>query len=533
MTTFQDQPPQSRRAVRASEREEDRARADAQDAPYSFGAVERASDAPPASSSLPHTGRRAQLPDSASGAGEFGPAPTGEPLTYSTQGRVPAPEDSVTNQSLASQPAPGTSDQQSFRVRDFSPEGRRWTNNHPAAQPAPGAQGASVQSPTSSFPAPTRPVELDYHTQGVASVAAHAAQPQHMDDALNHTLTRRELREMRAAAEEQAPPLQEPELRLPEAIDTLLNSGPIEIPTLAPPPGQSQALAEAMAEFDFLTRARREAESRARDAQVASLATPTTPVVAQPVVQASVPVPTHAPVFPEPQASVPAPTQGSTQLVFPPIAPDEAVPVASVPVSSVPVSSVPAPSVPPTASVLPAPSFTRAEAAPSLDDHGGRSSRAPGHWSANFTGEHEDLPLENTLSRTVGSNTSAITTSALVLPSVPQPDGMLGSLNSTGEILITGSINLPSTLGTMGAHPGRIDNADFEDDPLDSQVAAPDSAPVRAIRAISTHTSTRGVIEPPKRFQSNRMLTAVIITASVLAVAVVGLIIFAFVSGEL
>jgi hypothetical protein len=162
----------------------------------------------------------------------------------------------------------------------------------------------------------------------------------------------------------------------------------------------------------------------------------------------------------------------------------------------------------------------------------GRSSRAPGHWSANFTEENDGLPLENPLSRTVGSNTSAITTSALVLPSVPLPDGLLNARNSTGEILITGSINLPHSLGATGAHPGRLDNADFEDDPFDSQVAAPDSAPVRAIRAVSTNTSTRGVIET-KRPAGNKMLTAVIVIGSVLCVGLATLLVVAFATGEL
>jgi hypothetical protein len=146
--------------------------------------------------------------------------------------------------------------------------------------------------------------------------------------------------------------------------------------------------------------------------------------------------------------------------------------------------------------------------------------------------EDSELPYENTLSRTVGSNTSAITTSALVLPSVPQPDSLLASLNSTGEILVTGSINLPRSLGSTGAHPDRVDNSDYEDDPFDSQVVAPDSAPVRAVRAVSTNTGTRGVIET-KRPQGNRMLTVVIAVAGVLCVGLVGLVIFAFVNGKL
>ena len=56
-----------------------------------------------------------------------------------------------------------------------------------------------------------------------------------------------------------------------------------------------------------------------------------------------------------------------------------------------------------------------------------------------------------------------------------------------------------------------------------------DSAPVRAIRAISTHTSTRGVIEN-KRHQSSRMPAIMIVIASVLALAVVGLLVVAAVT---
>jgi hypothetical protein len=359
---------------------------------------------------------------------------------------------------------------------------------------------------------------------------------------MNHTLSRRELREMRAAAEQEAPPLQMPSAQLPESIDTLLNSGPIDIPTLAPPPGQSQALAEAMAEFDMLTRSRREAEARARDAQVASLATPIIPTQQQqPAPQPSVPQ------APTPQAFAPQPPAEAPHLVFPspvsrppaylPSVPElapQAPPQFAQP-------SVLQPSVPqPSAAEAPMlvnpmfiePELEQPEPIQEQDAHGGRSPRASNHWRVQAAMEDNELPYENTLSRTVGSNTSAITTSALVLPSVPQPDSMLASLNVTGEILVTGSINLPRSLGSTGAHPDRVDNSDYEDDPFDSQVAAPDSAPVRAIRAISSNTSTRGVIET-KKPQGNRLLTAVIVVAAGLCVGLLGLLIFAFASGKL
>ena len=714
MTTFQDPPPHSRRAVRQSERGETVPATPAEGTPYSFDAAARSVSSAPVAHPNPQaaivpqvvsqpaavpensaanaqaaqplapavlpSGRRAQLPatsvssDSSDSEHRDGQQLPGfEPLTYSTQGRIAQPDDEQAHQNHSA-----TSDRaeslafgdSAFRVRDFSPEGRRSAAPRQpldtplttsSSYPGPGQTSGQAHSAAHvQGPALTQPVDLDYHTQaspppqaagpartagpaqaaGPAQTAvppqshAHVASPLpptfsssssslspsplspstspsvspyvsssgSLDENQGHTMTRRELRELRAAAEQQVPALQ-----LPEPIDTLLNSGPIDIPTLAPPPGQSQALAEAMAEFDMLTRARREADARARDAQVASLATP----IVLPPKQASPQV--AEPVLPMPVAADPV---GSVPVAAAPVA---AAPVASAPVAAAPVDSAPVASVPSAVSVSSPPAPARVapphlifplvdvvptepvQAAPEAygqppaaqppaaqstaaqstaaqypadqppvperpvaerpiaqplsfdqspilappvfpasagtnsvdqDEHGGRSPRASNHWRVQAAMEDDDLPYENTISRTVGLNTSAITTSALVLPSVPQPDGLLASLTSTGEILVTGSIALPRSLGSTGAHPHRVDHADDEDDPLDSQVAAPDSAPVRAIRAVSTTTSTRAVIET-KRPQGNRLLTGVIIAASVLCVGLVGLLVFAFATGKL
>ena len=604
MTTFQDPPPHSRRAVRQSERGESAPNATTSSAPD--GAPYDFENAAP------------EQPSHSANTSTPTPPPSGR---RAAQGRVAPPSEGYTSQSLGGQPAPGeTAEQAAFRLRDYSPEGRRSASPRNQTGPV---------SPAASFAPPARPVELDYHTQGVAPGGSHSAAPQApLDDDLNHTLTRRELREMRAAAEAAAPPLQVPssENWRPEAIDTLLNSGPIEIPTLAPPPGQSQALAEAMAEFDLLTRARRESEARARDAQVASLATPivtptapqepakpvqaeapqiaaaeiasapiasvpAAPVVAEEAAASEVEVPAEpvdypptsalpsapvataasapesspfdellvpsvqeppvlaVPVFsdqpgsapvqsvasapvPHSDAVVPAETAaGETAADAPAL--DSPAPISSFPVSSVPVSSIPI-SIVPTSAAPVVPVQTSSTPTGPIDEQtpGGRSPRASGHWRVQAAIEDDEQPYENTLSRTVGSNTSAITTSALVLPSVPQPDSILNNLTATGEILVTGTIDLPRSLGSTGAHPSRVDNSDFEDDPLDSQIAAPDSAPIRAIRAVSSNTSSRAVIET-KRPTGTRLLTGVIIVASVLCVGLVGLLVYAFASNKL
>lgn len=117
---------------------------------------------------------------------------------------------------------------------------------------------------------------------------------------------------------------------------------------------------------------------------------------------------------------------------------------------------------------------------------------------------------------------SAITTSALVLPSLPAQD------ITTGEVLMTGSYELPRSLSSIGAHPDRLDTSDIDHllDPEDHQVVSTDSIPISAIRAVSSHTGSRSVIAtaPPK---GGRALTALIAAAAGMAVVVVTLLVVA------
>ncbi len=104
------------------------------------------------------------------------------------------------------------------------------------------------------------------------------------------------------------------------------------------------------------------------------------------------------------------------------------------------------------------------------------------------------------LGRNGGVTTGAITTHALVLPSIPESgDQLFTPLTSTGEIMVTGSIDLPRTFGSTGVHPALFDHPDVDAliDESDREDAVSDSAPVRAVRAVSSNTSTRNVIEAP------------------------------------
>jgi len=119
-----------------------------------------------------------------------------------------------------------------------------------------------------------------------------------------------------------------------------------------------------------------------------------------------------------------------------------------------------------------------------------------------------------------------------ILPTVPHANDMQQALNSTGEIIITGSIDLPRSLGSMGTHPDRFDTADMDrileqGDDQDHAPGGSDSEPVRASRAVSTHTSTRAVVQPPPRKRFTAPVVAAV-TAGGVAVIGAGLVIVAF-----
>ena len=61
-------------------------------------------------------------------------------------------------------------------------------------------------------------------------------------------------------------------------------------------------------------------------------------------------------------------------------------------------------------------------------------------------------------------------------------------------------------------------------DSQDAEFTGTDSSPVRAIRAVSTHSGSRGVIHANKP-HGNRLITLVFVVTAVLAVAVVGMLV--------
>jgi hypothetical protein len=153
-----------------------------------------------------------------------------------------------------------------------------------------------------------------------------------------------------------------------------------------------------------------------------------------------------------------------------------------------------------------------------------------GHWSIDRdVDEHTQVldqsqPFDQLLSRGVAAGGIPTTTNALILPSIPHQGNSAGSLTSTGEILITGSIDLPRSLGSTGQHPNHFDSSEMDhmEDQLDEAGPATSVAPVSASRAVSTHTSTRGVMTPPKK-RAASLPVILAVTAGVLLVGVLAL----------
>jgi len=162
-------------------------------------------------------------------------------------------------------------------------------------------------------------------------------------------------------------------------------------------------------------------------------------------------------------------------------------------------------------------------AAPALEEPAGW--RAPtGHWSTQA--DVEDDANASTINRRVGSGTTA--TSALVLPEIPVGSDIRGPLTSTGEVMLTGSIDLPHSLSSTGSS-GRMEHAGIDSlfDLSDHEVISTDSQPVRAIKAVSTHQTGHGVTHTQKP-KGTRALTVLLISASAMAVVVAGLLVAAF-----
>ncbi len=159
------------------------------------------------------------------------------------------------------------------------------------------------------------------------------------------------------------------------------------------------------------------------------------------------------------------------------------------------------------------------------------SSSAPttgSHWSV---GVHDDEdPFTNTFSREVGS--ASHSTNALVLPQMPQSN-LSGPVTGTGEIIVTGMIEVPRIVTSTGTVPSVHDSADVDDyvEPGDAELTSTGAAPVSALRAVSGHTGTGNIVHGKPQRNGNTLTTVLVAATVVMAVVAIGLFVLAAVNG--
>lgn len=572
MTTFQDPPP-SRRAVRQSERGEAEQVSyppftprpevtDQEQREMWDTAQRRVPQLPPVGEApaAPVSGRRAAVPQQQP-----------EPLTYSTQGRPEVPSydgpfrNSAEPQSSQPDDLPPTQalpkqDQPAYRVRDYAPA---------PAEPAPLDYHTAARVPQAETP------------------TVHAV-PDQLVEPPPHTLTRRELRalQQRQAAAADAP-VERPTFSTTEVEQPAAPAQAVQAPVAPEPAAPEPVIAEPIATAEQAQSEVAQPEAVRSDPVAApvqpfsavapidateekpwpfAFGAPSAPEVVEESVRSEEPAAEAPPVRPLPaqvsaiqmppveQAPIDVPSpvtpaDGARALfgdimtpISQPIAPiaPEAQPSAALDAAMAEYDALAArdTAVPPAPaeSVAPAQPVAPAEPVASVQPDvpaepvsavepvtpGPATSRPFGHWSTQLDLDDETQPFENTLSRRVGGGQPA--TNALVLPVTPERD-IRGALTGTGEIMLTGSIDLPASLGATGT-TDRHDHGGLDAlfDTSEHELSPTDSQPVRAVRAVSTHATGQAVTHTQKP-KGTKVLNVLLFSAVGMAVVGVGLLV--------
>ncbi|MGO1809146.1 MAG: hypothetical protein ACTHZN_00970 [Canibacter sp.] len=124
--------------------------------------------------------------------------------------------------------------------------------------------------------------------------------------------------------------------------------------------------------------------------------------------------------------------------------------------------------------------------------------------------ENSKTGFDNLISRAVEEESSANTsnsTSALILPSMPHSDGISGPIGQTGELFVSGSIELPKSLGETGGHRLSAEALGLDDDQEADGADYTDehgSTPVSAVRAVSAQNTNYSIVSPEKKDHSKK-----------------------------
>lgn len=129
---------------------------------------------------------------------------------------------------------------------------------------------------------------------------------------------------------------------------------------------------------------------------------------------------------------------------------------------------------------------------------------------------------------------SGASSSALILPTMPPGGELSGPLGETGELYITGSIDLPRSLGETGGHSALHDSVELdpvEEFDLDSPALRESgTAPVSAARAVSARSMPGPVVTEAQKERS-KLPIVLMVTGGGLLVGVAALAAWSISSG--
>ncbi|WP_367726713.1 hypothetical protein [Microbacterium sp. LMI1-1-1.1] len=140
--------------------------------------------------------------------------------------------------------------------------------------------------------------------------------------------------------------------------------------------------------------------------------------------------------------------------------------------------------------------------------------------------------FDQLIARSASATGSISTPNALILSQTPTGAPLVAPVTATGEVLITGTFDLPEGLGSIGHAPGTTDGRDADAVLIDGELPPASSpTPIAASAAISTVKQPGEIIRPPAPEKGSRLMIGLIITTGALAIAVVGALVLAFTTG--
>ncbi|MEZ5189177.1 MAG: hypothetical protein R2723_11590 [Microbacterium sp.] len=161
---------------------------------------------------------------------------------------------------------------------------------------------------------------------------------------------------------------------------------------------------------------------------------------------------------------------------------------------------------------------------------------APTFGSGLLAGDGVEIELpasfDQLLTRGSAATGSLAASNALILSQTPDTGSFSAPVAATGEVLITGTFNLPESFGSTGTSHGSSDGKEIDAVLVDGELPASSSpTPIAASSAISTIKSADDIIKPPAPEKGGRLMLALVITAGALALALTGALILALVTG--